>query len=393
VNEYKKRLAQQGSQKLNSETAAPQSINGIPNSVLNDVFAGKRRATNEMMGHRVDPAPSVMARMSQAFGMDFSGVQVYRSDAMVGTGMGGMAQGNKVVIGSDVDLNTQKGQALLGHEFSHIRAQSMGIGGGNGLLQDAALEHQADNEGLLAARGMSISGESMGMTTGLGMAGMEGLTPLGGGMSATASAPMQAGLWEKWFGTPQQKQEYYQNKNDNKTYHPHGQKRYTAEDYQKNKDEDFDYFLPLMGSAPKAPDWGKGIEPLSRENDSGDTDDLEDIQGLGWENSPEQIKFENELAQDVKLHFYEDEDAAKVDLLKKLGRTPFNLDDYDEMELQNELDLRRERREKMIELKEKKRLLQQIGKDPNMADCFSLEDLRQMVKDIEEANRIQNEEQ
>jgi len=194
MNEYdaKKRLAQQGSQKLNSETAAPQRINGIPNSVLNDVFAGKRRATNEMMGHRVDPAPSVMARMSQAFGMDFSGVQVYRSDAMNGTGMHGMAQGNKVVLGSDVDLNTQEGQAILGHEFSHIRAQSMGIGGGSGLLQDAALEHQADNEGLLAARGMSISGEAMGMSTGLGMAGFEGITPLGGGLSANAAAPMQA---------------------------------------------------------------------------------------------------------------------------------------------------------------------------------------------------------
>jgi len=192
MNEYKKRLAQQGSQKQNIESAALQSVNGIPNSVLNDVFAGKRRATNEMMGHRVDPAPSVLARMSQAFGMDFSNVQVYRSDAMNGTGMQGMAQGNKVVLGSDVDLNTQEGQAILGHEFSHIRAQSMGIGGGSGLLQDAALEHQADNEGLLAARGMNISGESMGMSTSLGMAGFEGLTPLGGGMSATAAAPMQA---------------------------------------------------------------------------------------------------------------------------------------------------------------------------------------------------------
>jgi len=199
MNEYKKRLAQQGGQKQNSETAAPQGINGIPNSVLNDVFAGKRRSSNEMMGHRVDPAPSVMARMSQAFGMDFSGVQVYRSDAMNGTGMQGMAQGNKVVLGSDVDLNTQEGQAILGHEFSHIRAQSMGIGTGNGLLQDAALEHQADNEGLLAARGMSISGESMGMSTGLGMAGFEGLTPLGGGMSATAAAPMQASGWKDFW--------------------------------------------------------------------------------------------------------------------------------------------------------------------------------------------------
>jgi len=195
MNEYKKRPAQQGNQQQNRTSGAPQRLNGIPNSVLNDVFAGKRRATNEMMGHRTDPAPSVMARMSQAFGMDFSGVQVYRSDAMTGTGMHGMAQGNKVVLGSDVDLNTMEGQTILGHELSHIRAQSMGIGTGHsGLLRDTGLEHQADNEGLLAAHGMSISGESMGMSMGLGMAGFEGLTPLGGGMSATAAAPMQAFL-------------------------------------------------------------------------------------------------------------------------------------------------------------------------------------------------------
>jgi len=192
MNEYKKRLAQQGNGQLNSESAAAQSVNGIPNSALNAVFAGTRKATSEMMGHREDPAPSVMARMSQSFGMDFSGVQVYRSDAMAGTEMHGMAQGNKVVIGSDVNLNTTAGQAILGHEFSHIRAQSMGIGTGNGLLRDAALEHRADSEGMLAARGMNISGESMGMSMGLGMAGVENLSPIGSGLSASAGAPMQA---------------------------------------------------------------------------------------------------------------------------------------------------------------------------------------------------------
>jgi len=192
MTEYdvKKALSQR-SEKVNSETAA-QSVNGIPNSVLTAVFAGKQQATSEMMGHRADLAPSIAAKMSQAFGMDVSGVQVYRSDAMNGTGMRGMAQGNKVVLGSDVDLNSLEGQAVLGHELSHIRAQSMGIGSGSGLLSDASLEHQADTEGMLAARGMSISGESMGMSMGLGMAGMDGLTAVGGGLGASAAAPMQA---------------------------------------------------------------------------------------------------------------------------------------------------------------------------------------------------------
>jgi len=201
MNEYdiKKALAQRSGQLNNEKSAAVPNINGIPNSVLTEVFAGKRKATNEMMGRRSELAPSIAAKLSRSFGMDVSNVQVYRSDAMKGTGMHGMAQGNKVVLSSDVDLNTMEGQAILGHELSHVRAQSMGIGTGSGLLQNAALEHQADTEGMLAARGMSISGESLGMSMGLGMAGMEGLQPIGAGLSATAAAPMQAEGFKDFF--------------------------------------------------------------------------------------------------------------------------------------------------------------------------------------------------
>jgi len=198
MNEYDvKKAPAQRSEKMNN-ASAPQSINGIPNSVLTDVFAGKRKATSQMMGYREDLAPSIAAKMNQAFGADFTRVQVYRSDAMAGTGMHGMAQGDKVVLSSDVDLNTMEGQAVLGHELSHIRAQSMGIGGSSrGLLNNASLEHQADTEGMLAARGMSISGESMGMSMGLGMQGVEGLTPIGAGLGANAAAPMQADKHDK----------------------------------------------------------------------------------------------------------------------------------------------------------------------------------------------------
>jgi len=198
MNEYKRKSAlSKRSEQPNSDTAAPQSVNGIPNSVLTDVFAGKRSATSDMMGHREELAPSIAAKMSQSFGMDFSALKVYRSDAMVGTEMQGMAQGDRVVLSSDVDLNTMEGQATLGHELSHIRAQSMGMGSGRGLLNDASLEHRADSEGMLAARGMSISGEGLGMSMGLGMAGMEGLSPIGAGLSASAGAPMQASKGDK----------------------------------------------------------------------------------------------------------------------------------------------------------------------------------------------------
>ena len=116
---------------------------------------------------------------------------------MAGTGMHGMAQGNKIVLGSDVNLNTTEGQAVLGHELSHIRAQSQGIGMGHGgLYNNAGLEAQADREGMLAARGRPIYQDNMvfsdGMKYGLGMKGVEGLSPMSPGLGATAAAPMQA---------------------------------------------------------------------------------------------------------------------------------------------------------------------------------------------------------
>ena len=195
--EYVKKTAQKGTQ-LNTAAPMQAKTNGIPNSALADVFAGKRQADSSMMGHSQNLAPSIAAKMSQAFGMDLSGMQVYRSDAMVGSGMQGMAQGNKVVLSSDVDLNTTAGQAILGHEISHIHAQSQGIGTGHsGLYENAALEHQADTEGLMAAQGKSIYSDGAmdmggGMQYGLGMQGVEGMTTLGGGMGMSAGAPMQA---------------------------------------------------------------------------------------------------------------------------------------------------------------------------------------------------------
>ena len=198
MNEYKKKLAAMQAGQLNKESPAGVPMtNGIPNSALLSVFEGKTKATSQMMGHRVNLAESINAKMSQAFGMDISGLQIYRSEAMKGTGMHGMAQGNKVVLSSDVNLNTTEGQAVLGHEISHIRAQSQGIGMGHGgLYNNAGLEAQADREGMLAAHGRPIYQDNMvfsdGMKYGLGMKGVEGLSPMSPGLGATAAAPMQA---------------------------------------------------------------------------------------------------------------------------------------------------------------------------------------------------------
>ena len=198
MNEYKKKLVAQQAGQVNSESTPEQMTNGIPNSALNDVFAGKKNPTSEMMGHKMPLPPSIAAKMQQSFGMDLTQLSVYQSDAMAGTGMKGISQGNKVVLSSDIDLNTGEGQAVLGHELSHIRAQSQGIGMGNsGLYNNAGLEAQADREGMLAAHGRPIYDQGMtgnpGMSYGLGMRGVEGLTPVSAnGIGASAGAPMQA---------------------------------------------------------------------------------------------------------------------------------------------------------------------------------------------------------
>ena len=217
MSEYmKKKKTAQTEQAKKAEALDPRQemTNGIPNSVLQEIFAGTRKADASMLGHSETLAPSIAAKMSRAFGMDVSGVKISRSKDMAGTGMRGLAQGNRVILSPDVDLNTLEGQAILGHELSHIHAQAQGIGMGHaGLLQDASLERQADMEGMRAARGLSITQDTMdmgmGMNYGFGMQGVEGIQPLTGGISATAAAPMQAAWWKPstWFSKKKKKPE------------------------------------------------------------------------------------------------------------------------------------------------------------------------------------------
>ena len=51
MREYEKREITRPVQRSDSAAPMQAKTNGIPNSVLNDVFAGKRQATSEMIGH------------------------------------------------------------------------------------------------------------------------------------------------------------------------------------------------------------------------------------------------------------------------------------------------------------------------------------------------------
>lgn len=122
-----------------------------------DALKGGAMPSQEQMGHRVDLPGAIREKMEASFGMDFSGVQLYESQAVEEAGAKAMAMGNKIGFApGQLDLVSSGGQAVLGHELSHIAAQARGEVSGTGFLNDHALEARADREGAMAAAGESV---------------------------------------------------------------------------------------------------------------------------------------------------------------------------------------------------------------------------------------------
>ena len=103
------------------------------------------------------PEP-VRQKMEGFFGADFSGVRVHQGTHA--TSIGALA----FTLGSDLyfapgqyDPHSPRGQQLLGHELAHVVQQRQGrvrnpFGGGVAVVQDPALEAEAERFGLLAAQ-------------------------------------------------------------------------------------------------------------------------------------------------------------------------------------------------------------------------------------------------
>ena len=127
--------------------------------------------------------PTVMReKMEDSFGMDLSAVKLYENKAVGKAGAEAVAQGSKIAFApGKLDFSSIRGQSLLGHEISHVASQVRGEVKGSGLVNDSALEARADREGLMAARGESI-------TEGYGGAS----APLSNASAASAAGPMQA---------------------------------------------------------------------------------------------------------------------------------------------------------------------------------------------------------
>ncbi len=150
----------------------------MPAPSMDALRAGMALPATEQPGQRVDLPSQIQAKMENAFGMDFSGVRLYRSQAVADGGAQAVTQGSRIAFAPDrLDFFSREGQSLLGHELSHVASQARGEARGQGFLQDARLESQADREGAMAAQG-----ESVGPATGT----------LSAASAVGAAGPMQA---------------------------------------------------------------------------------------------------------------------------------------------------------------------------------------------------------
>lgn len=105
------------------------------------------------------PAP-VQAKMENSFGINMSDIKLFESPLVSQGGAEAVASGNGIAFApGKLDPYSAPGQELLGHELSHVVSQKRGEVSGSGFLKDSSLEHRADNEGAMAARGESIFGE------------------------------------------------------------------------------------------------------------------------------------------------------------------------------------------------------------------------------------------
>ncbi len=160
------------------ETAPHKNTAARQQPSLDALRSGAAKATREQLGHRVDLPDTMRSKMESAFGADLSAVKLYESEAVGEAGANAVAQGNTIAFAPGMlDFTSFGGQALLGHEISHVVSQARGEVAGSGFLNDHALEARADREGAMAAAGQQIAAPT---------------AALSGVSAAPAAAPMQA---------------------------------------------------------------------------------------------------------------------------------------------------------------------------------------------------------
>ncbi len=160
---------------------------------LDALRSGAAAPTAEQMGRRVDLPDAMREKMESAFGADLSAVKLYESETVAEAGANAVTQGSDIAFAPGMlDFTSFGGQALLGHEISHVVSQARGEVAGGGFLNDASLEARADREGAMAAAGQEIAAP---------------MTAMSSVSAAPSAGPMQAKKTKEDIIKQQQKQE------------------------------------------------------------------------------------------------------------------------------------------------------------------------------------------
>ena len=98
-------------------------------------------------------SPEMLQKAEERYQTSLSGLKAYEDTGLLDSGYNGYAQGNEIHI--DDSLAPQKREEVLMHEIGHVVQRGSGYAQGSGLLDNPALEQQADR-GFLAPPNFSI---------------------------------------------------------------------------------------------------------------------------------------------------------------------------------------------------------------------------------------------
>ena len=141
-----------------------------------------------------NPLPQpVLQKMEAAFGTSFSDVRIHQSPQAQSIGAAAYTQGTDIHFApGQYSPGSLDGQALLGHELTHVVQQRAGRvpipqGKGIPINADPGLESEADQLGAKAARGEAVQASGGGL--------------MGGGLvsPSMAAPPVQCGFLKKAF--------------------------------------------------------------------------------------------------------------------------------------------------------------------------------------------------
>ena len=123
-------------------------------------------------------SPQLREKFEPGFGADFSNIRISRGHIPEELGVQAVAQG------TDILLDESAGMDVLGHELAHVVQQAQGrVEGGYPVVENAALEHEADVMGARVSSGLTAQA---GPQNGFGGGEMMSISPM-----SSASAPAQ----------------------------------------------------------------------------------------------------------------------------------------------------------------------------------------------------------